>query len=206
METKTQTKRFEVSYIVELGALMAIVFIMAFTPLGYIPMPGIKISLMVVPIAVGAILLGPGAGLMLGGIFGLTSIIQSMAGDGLGPLMMQISPISNIIVRLPTRMAMGWLVGVIYLAIKRSNAKIVAIPVACVSSAVLNTIFYMGALCLLYFNRPEIKEWAEAASLPTKNVVAFVTTLVGFNAVFEATASFIVGTAITKALMVALKK
>ena len=202
----TTTKRFEISYMVELAALVAIVFIMAFTPLGYIPMPGIKISLMVIPVAVGAILLGPNAGLILGGVFGLTSVIQSMSGDGLGPLMMQISPISNIIVRLPTRMLMGWLVGVIYLAVKNSKARKLAIPVACVASPLLNTLFYMSTLCLLFFNRPEIQDWAAAASLPVENVFAFITALVGFNAVFEATASFIVGSTVTKALMVALKK
>ena len=202
---QTQTSRIGIHYMVELGALVAIVFIMAFTPLGYIPMPGIKISLMVIPIAVGAILLGPGAGALLGGVFGLTSIIQSMSGDGLGPLMMQISPISNIIVRLPTRMLMGWLVGVIYLALKDSKLKKLAVPIACISSPLLNTIFYMSTLCLLYFNRPEIQEWAQGAKLPVSNVFAFITALVGFNAVFEATASFIAGTAITKALMIALK-
>ena len=199
---ETTTKRFEISYMVELAALVAIVFVMAFTPLGYIPMPGIKISLMVIPVAVGAILLGPSAGLVLGGVFGLTSVIQSMSGDGLGPLMMQISPISNIIVRLPTRMLMGWLVGIIYLALKNSKASKLAIPVACVASPLLNTLFYMSTL----FNRPEIQDWASAASLPVSNVFAFVSALVGFNAVFEATASFIAGSAITKALMVALKK
>ncbi len=206
MDTTTSQKSVNIPYMVELGALIAIVFIMAFTPLGYIPMPGIKISLMVIPVAVGAILLGPKAGMLLGGIFGLTSVIQSMTGDGLGPMMMQISPISNIIVRLPTRMLMGWLVGVIYLAVKNSKASKLAIPVACISSPILNTIFYMTTLCALYFNKPEIQEWATQANLPVSNVFAFIAALVGFNALFEAGASLVVGTAITKALMVALKK
>ena len=202
----TTTRHIEISYMVELGALMAIVLIMAFTPLGYIPTPLIKISLISIPVAVGAILLGPSAGLILGTIFGLTSVIQSISGDGLGPLMMQIAPISNVIVRLPTRMLMGWLTGMIYLALKDSKLRTFSIPLACLSAPLLNTILYMTTLCLLFFNKPEVQDWATSAGLPIKNVFAFVSAMVGFNAVFEATASFIIGTAVTKALMVALKK
>ena len=202
----TQVKRIDISYMVELSALVAIVLIMQFTPLGYIPTPLIKISLISIPVAIGAILLGPTAGLILGTVFGLTSVFQSMAGDGLGPLMMQIAPISNIIVRLPTRMLMGWLTGMIYLALKKSKAGSFSVPLACLSAPLLNTIFYMTALCLFFFNKPEVQDWAKAAGLPIDNVFAFVSAMVGFNAAFEATASFIIGTAITKALMVVLKK
>ena len=123
---------------------VAIILLMAFTPLGYIPTPLIKISLISIPVAVGAIILGPMEGLILGTVFGLTSVYQSMAGDGLGPLMMQIAPISNIIVRLPTRMLMGFLTGLIYKKLKDTGARTVSVPIACVSAPVLNTIFYMA--------------------------------------------------------------
>ena len=205
MNTAT-SRQLGITYIVELGTLIAIVLIMAFTPLGYIPTPMIKISLISIPVAVGAILLGPSAGLILGTIFGLTSVIQSIGGDGLGPLMMQIAPISNIIVRLPTRMLMGWLTGMIYQGLKDSKLHTVSIPVACLSAPVLNTLLYMTTLCLLFFNKPEVRDWATAAGLPIENVFAFVSAMVGFNAVFEATASFIIGTAVTKALLVVTRK
>ena len=202
---QTKTKKLDITYMVELSALIAIVFIMAFTPLGYIPTPMIKISLISIPVAVGAILLGPSAGLILGTVFGLTSIFQSYTGDGLGPLMVSIAPISNIIVRLPTRMLMGWLTGIIYKFLKDSKASAVSIPIACVSAPVLNTILYMTTLCLLFFRKPEIQNWATGLGLPIDNVIAFVTAMVGFNAVFEACASLIIGTAVSKALL-AIKK
>ncbi len=202
----TTTRQVEISYMVELAALIAIVLIMAFTPLGYIPTPMIKISLISIPVAIGAILLGPSAGLVLGTVFGLTSVIQSIGGDGLGPLMMQIAPLSNILVRLPTRMLMGWLTGIIYKLLKDSKVHALSIPISCISAPVLNTILYMSALCLFFFRKPEVQDWASAAGLPIDNVFAFVTAMVGFNAVFEATASLIIGSAITKALMVVLKK
>ncbi len=202
----TQTKRIDIAFLAELSVLVAIVLIMQFTPLGYIPTPLIKISLISIPVAIGAILLGPAAGLILGTVFGLTSVFQSFAGDGLGPLMMQIAPISNIIVRLPTRMLMGWLTGMIFLALKKSNIHAFSIPLACLSAPLLNTLLYMSALCVFFFNKPEVQEWATDAGLPINNVFAFVSAMVGFNAIFEASASFIIGTAITKALLIVLKK
>ncbi len=206
MEKRAFTEKKSGTYRLVLTAFfVAIILLMAFTPLGYIPTPMIKISLISIPVAVGAIILGPVEGLLLGTVFGLTSVYQSMAGDGLGPLMMQIAPISNIIVRLPTRMLMGWLTGMIYKALKESGIKAVSIPVACVSAPVLNTILYMTTLCVLFFNKPEVQQWATAASLPTDNVIAFVTAMVGFNALVEALASLVIGSAIAKALMTVMR-
>lgn len=46
-------------YMVELALMVAIIFIMAFTPLGYFQTLGLSITFLTVPVAVGAILLGP---------------------------------------------------------------------------------------------------------------------------------------------------
>ena len=49
-------------YMVELALMVAIIFIMAFTPLGYFQTLGLSITFLTVPVAVGAILLGPRGG------------------------------------------------------------------------------------------------------------------------------------------------
>ena len=74
-ETMTQ-KKFSTKYLVEMALLVAIILIMAFTPIGYIRTAGLEITLIVVPVAVGAVTLGPAAGAILGGVFGITSFIQ----------------------------------------------------------------------------------------------------------------------------------
>lgn len=58
-ETMTQ-KKFSTKYLVEMALLVAIILIMAFTPIGYIRTAGLEITLIVVPVAVGAVTLGPG--------------------------------------------------------------------------------------------------------------------------------------------------
>lgn len=48
-------KKFSTKFLVEMALLVAIILIMAFTPLGYIKTAGIEITLIVVPVAVGAV-------------------------------------------------------------------------------------------------------------------------------------------------------
>lgn len=54
-----KNKTFSTKYLVELALLVAIVLLMAFTPIGYIKTFGLEITLIVVPVAVGAVTLGP---------------------------------------------------------------------------------------------------------------------------------------------------
>ena len=68
--------KFSTKYLVEMALLVAIILLMAFTPIGYIKTAGLEITLIVVPVAVGAVTLGPTAGAILGGVFGITSFIN----------------------------------------------------------------------------------------------------------------------------------
>lgn len=54
--------KFSTKYLVEMALLVAIILLMAFTPIGYIKTAGLEITLIVVPVAVGAVTLGPTAG------------------------------------------------------------------------------------------------------------------------------------------------
>ena len=53
----------------QLAILIAVVLIMAFTPLGYLKNVGLEISLITIPVAIGAMVIGPGAGAVLGAVF-----------------------------------------------------------------------------------------------------------------------------------------
>ena len=82
-EVKTTTakkKRMSVKDLTTLGLLTGILLVMAFTPLGYFHTLGVDISLMMIPVAIGAMLMGPKAGAWLGFIFGATSFYQAVTG------------------------------------------------------------------------------------------------------------------------------
>jgi uncharacterized membrane protein len=72
------TTNFRTNRMVQLALFTAIILLMTFTPIGYIKIPGLglAITLLVVPVTVGAIVLGPVNGAFLGGVFGVTSFVQ----------------------------------------------------------------------------------------------------------------------------------
>lgn len=68
----------EKTYELVLTALFtAIIAIMAFTPLGYIPLVVINATIIHIPVILGALFLGPKKGAFLGFVFGLTSFINN---------------------------------------------------------------------------------------------------------------------------------
>ena len=70
------TSSAKTARLTQLGLLSAIIVIMGFTPLGSIPLGGpIVATLAQVPVVIGAVLLGTGAGAFLGGVFGLVSLL-----------------------------------------------------------------------------------------------------------------------------------
>lgn len=183
---------------VQLALLIAIVLIMAFTPLGYIRTGAVSITLLVVPVAVGSIILGPSKGAILGAVFGLTSYLGCVLETSpLGIALFSVSPLYAFIVCVPTRILAGWIPGFIYnLMIKNKKTSKISCYVANLMCPVCNTVFFMTALCLLYFRSEYIQSIAGG-----KNVLLFAVGFVGINAIIEAFACFLLGTAVTKVLL-----
>lgn len=75
MNTKGHGK---VLSLVQLALFTAIILALAFTPgLGYIPLGVTRATTIHLPVIIGSILLGPKKGAFLGGVFGLTSLINN---------------------------------------------------------------------------------------------------------------------------------
>ena len=84
--------------LVQMSILIAIMLILAFTPLGYLKVGAIDITFMTIPVVVGAILLGPASGAVLGGVFGLTSFIQCFGMSTFGEALLNINPFLTFLV------------------------------------------------------------------------------------------------------------
>jgi uncharacterized membrane protein len=63
-----------VRYMTHLALLIALQIILAVTPLGYLPLGVISVTIVHIPVLIGAVTLGARAGAILGGCFGLSSI------------------------------------------------------------------------------------------------------------------------------------
>ena len=70
-------KNSKVLNLVMLALFVAIIFILAFTPIGYIQTPIIKATILHIPVIIGSIFFGPKKGAFLGAVFGLTSLISN---------------------------------------------------------------------------------------------------------------------------------
>ena len=196
--------KFSTKYLVEMALLVAIILIMAFTPIGYIRTAGLEITLIVVPVAVGAVTLGPMAGAILGGVFGVTSFIQCFGMSPFGTALLSINGFLTFLVCVPTRILMGWLTGLIYQGLRRTKLPSgVSVTISNLCCPLLNTTFFMGAIVLCFYNTEYIQSLV--TSLGAQNALLFVIAFVGVNGLLEAVLCFVVGTAISAALKKALR-
>lgn len=187
--------------LVQMAVLTAIIILMAFTPLGYLKIGIVSITLLMIPVAIGAILLGPVAGAILGAVFGATSFAQCFGLEPFGTALMTINPFFTFILCFIPRILMGFLVGLIFKGMmKFPENKFLPYMVASASGAILNTVLFVGALVLMFGNNATVQEMFGGSAW------VIITALITSNAVFEIAASLLIGTAVTKALMAAMGK
>ena len=189
-----------------MGLLTGILLVMSFTPLGYFHTFGLDISLMMIPVGIGAMILGPKAGAWLGFVFGATSFYQAMTGASpFSAMLFNISPLHTFLTCIPTRMLMGWLTGVLFLLFhKLDRKKTVCFFAGGFFAAFLNTLFFMTMLILCFWNTEFIQGINE--TLGGLNPILFVGAFVGINGMLEMPASCIAGGVVSKAVSRTLYK
>jgi Predicted membrane protein len=196
----TTSSRKQIVTLVQLALFTAIIFVMAFTPLGYLRVATIDITFIMIPVIIGAIVIGPAAGAFLGGMFGITSFIQCFGISPFGMALFSINAVSTAVLCIIPRIAMGFLAGLIFRAVaKIDKTKLISFAVASLAGPLLNTTLFMTGLILMFGQTPFILDLQTA--LGTTSVFSFVIALVGFNGLLEAIVSFVVGTALAKVLV-----
>ena len=184
---------------VQLTILIAVELLMSFTPIGYLRTAGLEISLITIPVVIGAMLLGPGAGAALGAVFGLTSFWQCFGMSPFGAVLLSINPVCTFLVCVPTRVLMGFLTGMLFQVIKKvDRTHTVSYFIGGLLGAALNTLFFMGTLMLFFWRSDYIQEIN--ASLGGLNMFLFVCAFVGLNGLLELPASCLAGGAAAKAV------
>lgn len=195
-------KTSKIKTLVILGLMAAILFVMAYTPLGYLNIGALAVTFNTIPVAIAAITLGPVGGAITGGIFGLTSFLQCFGGSALGTALFGVNPVLTVIQCFVPRILEGFCAGLIGSALSKKGANsFITSAVAGFSTAFLNTLFYMSSLVILFGNTELIKGYREKVA-PGKNVFVFVCLFIGINAVVE----WISTTAITGAVGAALSR
>lgn len=195
---------FNTRQLVILGLMTALVLIFSFTPIGSIPVGPLVITLNIIPIAIAAVTCGPVGGAVIGGVFGLMSFLQCVGigvPSGMGAALFAINPFLAFVQRFIPRLLDGFIAGLVFKGVSSKANKTVACGVTGFCSAFFNTLLFMSSLVLLFGNTQYMKDL-----MGGKNVLVFIVTFVGVNALVEMATSTIVtaavGTALFKARLI----
>ena len=200
MSNRSRSLRF----LTTTAMFMAVELVMWLLHLGQVPFGPLNMSLLTVPVAIGAILLGPTAGLILGGTFGLTSLYDAITGASvLTGYFFATHPVHTVFLCVSMRMIMGLLTGLIFQGLKKiDRTKIVSYYAGAICAPLLNTLFFMGYIVLFLYQTEKVQ--SIAASLGATNPLMFVVLLVGVQGLLEAVVCCLVAGSVAKAVSKAL--
>ena len=205
-----KAKKHDTRWMVSVALMAAIVIELANTPLGMIQLPIIKATTVHIPVILGAILLGPGAGAILGAVFGICSLVSNTMAPTL--LSFAFSPflsttgipgaLKAIWISVGCRILIGVVAGwlwVLFTKIKLNQ--FIALPIVGFIGSMVNTVTVMGSIYFLF-----AQQYAEAKEVALTAVFGLVMGTVTASGIPEAIAAAILVLALGKVLVVVFRK
>ena len=180
--------------LVQLGLLSGLIILLQ--TIFIIPLPGsLTLSLVLVPIVVGAVLFGARSGALLGGVFGVLVAVMALQGS-LGLLtnmMVAYNPILTVAICVIKGVAAGWVAGLIAACFQKRS--FVGILLAAAATPIVNTgIFVIGMLTVF---KGVMMDFAGQIGMGGTSAVYFaIVVLVGVNFLIEFAANLILSPAI----------
>ena len=199
------TMKKDTRWMVTVALMMAVVILLANTPLGLIQLPIIKATTIHIPVIVGAVVLGPLAGGILGAVFGICSMINNTLSPAL--LSFAFSPflsttgipgaIKALWISIGCRILLGVAAGWLWIGLKRlrTNQNIALAAVGFVGS-MFHTIIVMGSIYML-----SAAQYAQAREVAESAVFGLIMGTVAASGVPEAIAAAILVFALGKVLL-----
>ena len=159
-------KNAKIKRMVGVALLMAMVIVLQFVGSMIPPIGGtVSISLVLIPIIIGAAVYGPGAGAILGATFAVVTLINCVTGaDPGGAMVFQADPVMCILVVGGKSVLCGLASGCIYGLISKNNAY-VAMLCAAIICPIVNTGVFVT--CMLIFFKPVLNAWAGGTDVMT---------------------------------------
>ena len=153
----------KIKRMVGIALLMALVVVMQFLTGIIPPIGGFSISLVLIPIVLGAAAFGPSAGALLGATFGVVVYINSVTGaDPGGAMVFQANPILCFLVVMGKGILAGTASGFVYKLISRWNSYIAMLVTAIVCPLVNTGVF---VACMFAFFIDVLSAWAGGGDL-----------------------------------------
>ena len=176
--------------IVVTAQLVAICLLLGLTPIGYIPIGAIEITLLCIPVIIGTVTEGLGVGLVLGFFFGLTSFLQIfIKPTPFSQFLFTLSVWKTVVIVFVPRMIVPVITWLAYKAItgETRTRQRVAAGIAAFTGSITNTVLFLGALYLIFL--PEIGEMAKAFSTSPDLLLGVIAGVGAMNGLPEAAAA-----------------
>lgn len=189
-------KKLDTKKLVLLGLLTALVVVLTYFN---IPIGPLSISMTVIPVAIAAIALGPLGGAVIGAVWGVCSFLQCfgiLGTSGMGVFTLQISPVLTFLQRFIPRVLEGFLAGCFFRFMARTTHPKPSCFITGFLTALMNTIFFMSALVILFGNNQEFVD----TYMQGKSAIAYIISAISINAILEMVAATIVAGAVGFAL------
>lgn len=202
-------KKQDTQWMVSVALMAAIIIILANTPLGMIQLPIIKATTVHIPVIIGAILLGPLAGGILGAVFGVCSLISNTTAPTLlsfafSPFMSTtgvVGALKAIWVSVGCRILIGVAAGWIWILFKKLKmnqnlSQVIALAVTGFLGSMVNTIAVMGSIYFLF-----AKQYAEVKNVAVNAVWGLILGTITTAGIPEAIAAAVIVAVVAKVLL-----
>ncbi len=193
----------------QVALFTALIFLMAFTPfLGYIPLGFTRATIIHIPVILGALVLGPKKGAILGFAFGLTSFINNTMNPTVTSFVFTpfyslgeySGGIGSLIICFVPRILVGVVPFYVYRLVKKLSKKestsVPGLALAGVAGALTNTLLVMNLIFLFFRDA-----YASANGVASNAVYGFILSIIGINGVPEAIVAGVLTVLIGKVLL-----
>ena len=200
-----KNRRKDARWMAGVAMMAAIVVLLANTPLGMIPLVVTKATTVHIPVILGAILFGPLAGGILGGVFGVCSVIintftPALTSFAFSPFMSTTGlsgAVKALWVAVGCRILIGVAAGWLWKALSRTRVNSwTALSIVGFTGSMVNTVTVMGSIFLLF-----TQQYAQAKEVALEAVSGLILTTVLANGIPEAIVSTVLVAVIGKNLL-----
>lgn len=133
---------------VQLAILVALVIVLQLVG-SNIHVGPVSFSLVLIPIAVGGVLLGPAAGAILGAVFGLITVIGGVSSaDVFTNFLFSKQPVLTVVLCLAKATLAGLCAGLVFRALEKHNRWVAVVLASAVAPVVNTGIFVLGTITL----------------------------------------------------------
>ncbi len=204
-----EKSRKDTRWMVSVALMAAIVILLANTPLGMIQLPIIKATTVHIPVIIGAILLGPSAGAILGSVFGICSMISNTTAPTLlsfafSPFLAEdlLGVVKSLWIAIGCRILIGVVAGWVWIGLRKLRlSPWIALPITGFVGSMVNTVFVMGSIYVLLAS-----QYAAAKEVALDAVWGLIMATVTASGIPEAIAAAVLVTALGRALLVFFRK